>query len=97
MATRDVDRVVGQLGSPRPRAELDAGWGSRARGVRVSLSQAWLGPTHLVAENLFSNLSLARPPSPTSTKWQDVPGDTQALAQLMCAAGPLSHATSGWT
>lgn len=61
------------LASLSPRAGVDAGWGSRARGVRVSLP-AWLGPTHLATENLFSNLSLAHPPSPTPTKWQDVPG-----------------------
>lgn len=78
-----------------PQAELDAGWDSRARGVGVPLP-AWLGPTHLVTENLFSNLSLAHPPPPTSTTWQDVPpGGTQALASLVCTSGPLRCATSG--
>lgn len=69
--------------------------GSRAWGVGVSLS-AYLGPTHLITENLFPNLSLAHPPSPTSTKWQCVRG-TQALALMMCTSGSLSCASSCWT
>lgn len=66
------------LASLGPQTVLDAGWDSRAWGVGVSLP-ACLGPTHLVSENLFPHLPLARPPFPTSTNWQDIRG-TQALA-----------------